>query len=66
MMSTFVAETTEPYFQLTSGAIIILLVASMVIRTWRAQQEPHSHTHNHQHESKQTNADHGMALLSIF
>jgi nickel/cobalt transporter (NicO) family protein len=59
--SKWSAETTEPYFQLASGLIIIAIAAWMLIRTWRDQQaarrnsmshhQGHEHAHNHGSES---------------
>ena len=52
------AETTEPYFQLASAAIIIGVAAWMLWRTWREQrrarpvpyvQHHHAHAHPHAH-----------------
>ncbi|WP_343630627.1 nickel/cobalt efflux protein RcnA [Roseateles sp.] len=42
------AETTEPYFQLASGVLILLVAAWMLWRTWR-DQHGHSHDHDHDH-----------------
>lgn len=37
------AETTEPYFQLVSGVIIVALAVWMLVRTWRDQQAARQH-----------------------
>jgi nickel/cobalt transporter (NicO) family protein len=47
---TFNAETTEPYFQLASGIIIILIALWMMHRTWKhAHNHDHDHDHDHDH-----------------
>lgn len=43
------AEALEPYFQLASGVIIVLIAAWMFWRTWRDQHHPHDHDHPHDH-----------------
>ena len=53
------ADTTEPYFQLASAAIIILIALCMLWRTWRGEQtwqfeeasahQHHNHHHDHEH-----------------
>lgn len=53
------AETTEPYFQLASAALIIAIALWMLWRTWRGEQmfkltQDHDHHHDHHHEH-----DHG-------
>jgi nickel/cobalt exporter len=42
------AQTSEPWFQLISGIVIILIALWMLWRTWRATQ-PHEHHHDHAH-----------------
>lgn len=46
-------ETTEPYFQLASGVLILLIAGWMLWRTWRenghARAHGHSHGHDHDH-----------------
>lgn len=50
------AEELEPYFQLASGVIIVLIAAWMFWRTWREQHgaghghHHHDHEHEHDHE----------------
>lgn len=41
------AQTSEPWFQLISGILIVLIACWMLWRTWR---ESHSHHHHHEHE----------------
>ncbi|AJC20537.1 nickel/cobalt efflux protein RcnA [Pandoraea pulmonicola] len=46
-------EATEPYFQLASGVLILLIAGWMLWRTWRdnghAKAHGHSHGHDHDH-----------------
>jgi len=45
-------ETSEPWFQLASAAIILAVAAWMVWRTWseaRAEAREHDHGHHHHH-----------------
>ncbi|SSW66795.1 nickel/cobalt efflux transporter [Achromobacter agilis] len=44
------AEEIEPYFQLASGAIIVLVAAWMFWRTWREQHAARRHRHGHSHD----------------
>lgn len=48
------AEELEPYFQLASGVIIVLIAAWMFLRTWRDQHAAnhghHHHDHDHDHD----------------
>ena len=49
------AETTEPYFQLASAALIVAVALWMLWRTWRGErmfrfQQGHDHHHDHHHE----------------
>lgn len=39
LFSSFDAEATEPYFQVASAALIIVIAIWMLYRTWREQQE---------------------------
>lgn len=43
------AEAIEPYFQLASGLIIVLIAAWMFWRTWREQHAHDGHDHDHDH-----------------
>ena len=66
------AETTEPYFQLASAAIIITIALWMLWRTWRGEQmwrfeEGDEHQHEHHHdETQRIDTGHGRIELSIF
>lgn len=66
------AETTEPYFQVASGVLILAVAAWMLWRNWRDQrahdkEQGHSHDHGHGHdESKRVLTGHGVARLDIF
>ncbi|WP_215782256.1 nickel/cobalt efflux transporter [Paludibacterium sp. B53371] len=43
------AETSEPYFQLISGLLILGVALWMLWRTWRDQHGHHHHDHDHHH-----------------
>ncbi|BAU73873.1 nickel/cobalt efflux protein RcnA [Metapseudomonas furukawaii] len=64
------AETTEPYFQLASAAIIVSIALWMLWRTWRGEQMwrfEHDHDHHHQDdETRRIDTGHGRVELSIF
>ncbi|WP_039011076.1 nickel/cobalt efflux transporter [Pseudomonas brassicacearum] len=61
------AETTEPYFQLASAALIIAIALWMLWRTWRGEQmfrfaqshDHHHHDHDHDHHHHHHEHDHG-------
>lgn len=64
------AETTEPYFQLVSAAIIVAMALWMLWRTRRdvkaaAQHEHHHHHHGHD-DTKRINTGHGIIDLTVF
>ncbi len=70
------AETTEPYFQLASAALIIAIALWMLWRTWRGEQmfkfeqsDDHhhgEHDHGHHDETHRIDTGHGRVELSIF
>lgn len=67
------AETTEPYFQLASAAIIITIALWMFWRTWRGEQmwrfeegDEHQHDHHQHDETHRIDTGHGRIELSIF
>jgi nickel/cobalt exporter len=69
------AEALEPYFQLASGAVIVLIAAWMFWRTWREQHgDAHDHSHhNHEHdghthglERYEVDTGHGRVALEVF
>ena len=68
------AETTEPYFQLASAALIIIIALWMLWRTWRGEQmwrfeqgDDHHHSHDHVHaETRHIDTGHGRIELAIF
>jgi nickel/cobalt exporter len=69
----FSAETAEPYFQLTSAAVIITVAAWMVWRMWseqaRAKLEAGDHApHGHDHgaELRRIDTGHGVVALEVF
>jgi nickel/cobalt exporter len=66
-------EASEPYFQLASALLIVVVALWMVWRTWReqtasaAEAQGHSHDHGHAHdETRRIDTGHGVAVLSIF
>lgn len=47
---TYDAATSEPYFQLVSGVLIIAIALWMIHRTWQHQRRTHgAHHHDHDH-----------------
>ncbi|MDK4202057.1 nickel/cobalt efflux transporter, partial [Pseudomonas sp. HR1] len=65
------AETTEPYFQLASAALIISIALWMLWRTWRGErlwhaQEGHAAHDHHHDETRRIDTGHGWVELSIF
>ncbi len=58
-------ETTEPYFQLASGVLIITIALWMLWRTWQQQHTAHAH-HHHATEEKPVTTDHGTVRLEVF
>lgn len=72
--SHFNAETTEPYFQVASGILIIIVALWMLARTYREhlkemREEGHSHDHDHDHhhhhhhhddETRRIDTGHGL------
>lgn len=63
-------ETTEPYFQLASGVMIVAIAGWMILTTWRHQQgyqADHDHDHHHAHdEVRIVDTGHGKVCLEIF
>jgi nickel/cobalt transporter (NicO) family protein len=55
------AEATEPYFQLASGVLIIVIALWMLWRTRREQTAAHDHDHPHH-----VDTGHGVLALSIY
>lgn len=43
------AESIEPYFQVASGVVIVLVAVWMLARTWHGQHHDHDHDHDHGH-----------------
>lgn len=43
------AQTSEPWFQLISGIVIVLIACWMLWRTW-SESRPHAHHHHPQHD----------------
>jgi nickel/cobalt exporter len=60
------AETTEPYFQLASGTLIVVIATWMLWRTRREQTGAHDgHHHDHDHHHADHHHDHHHAHESI-
>ncbi|EJY1761742.1 nickel/cobalt efflux protein RcnA [Klebsiella oxytoca] len=55
------AQTSEPWFQLISGILIVLIACWMLRRTWlesRTHQRDRDHNHNHNHDHDHHHAHH--------
>ena len=63
------AETTEPYFQVASAALIIGIAVGMIGRTWnelqRARVESHERHHGHHHGADVRRIDTGRGVLDL-
>jgi nickel/cobalt exporter len=63
-------EANEPYFQLGSAVLIILVALWMLWRTWRDQHAAHDHGHDHHHhhddETHVIATGAGDLILSVF
>ena len=65
----FDAETTEPYFQLVSGILIVGIALWMLHRTWKHQQDfrkIHAHDHAPHDENRIIDTGHGLIKLEIY
>lgn len=67
------AEATEPYFQVASAVLIILIALWMLWRTYREQQREqietdhdHGHHHGHGEETHRIDTGHGIVDLEVF
>ncbi|MGD1824220.1 ABC-type nickel/cobalt efflux system, permease component RcnA [Chromobacterium violaceum] len=61
------AETSEPYFQIASAALVIAVAAWMMWRTWRHGWHAHDHGHRHDHDGEgRIDTGHGVVRLEIF
>jgi nickel/cobalt transporter (NicO) family protein len=56
------SETSEPYFQLVSGLLIIGIALWMLWRTWREQ---HHHDHHHRHHDEIHGFDTALGRLTL-
>lgn len=56
------ADTTEPYFQLLSGFVIIAIALWMVFRTWSDNNRHKEHDHHHEHSHDHKHDHHHDAL----
>lgn len=57
------AQTSEPWFQLISGILIVLIACWMLRRTWlesrtHQRDRDHNHNHNHNHDHDHHHAHH--------
>lgn len=55
------AQTSEPWFQLISGILIVLIACWMLRRTWlesRSHNPEHKHEHEHEHEHEHKHEHH--------
>jgi len=64
----FDAQTTEPYFQVASGVIIIAIALWMLHHRWKHHQDfKRAHAHGHHHdETKIIDTGHGIVKLEIY
>ncbi|WP_316511135.1 nickel/cobalt efflux protein RcnA [Klebsiella grimontii] len=51
------AQTSEPWFQLFSGILIVLIACWMLWRTWH-ESRSHHHEHEHEHEHEHNHEHH--------
>ena len=64
------AEATEPYFQVASSALIILIALWMLWRTWREQRrerldDAQKHDHGHDHGEEKWRIDTGQGIVEL-
>lgn len=64
--SKWSAETTEPYFQIASGIIILCFAIWMFWRTRRDVSAHHRHHHHGEEGAKVIDTGHGVIELSVF
>ncbi|WP_195606131.1 nickel/cobalt efflux protein RcnA [Klebsiella oxytoca] len=65
------AQTSEPWFQLISGILIVLIACWMLRRTWlesrthqRDRDHNHNHNHNHDHHHPHQHHPHAHPLVA--
>ena len=59
-------ETTEPYFQMVSGVLMVMVAVWMMRRNWQHHQAfKKEHSHNHD-ESHIIDTGHGLVKLQIY
>src|SRR5262245_56898419 len=71
--ASFNAETSEPYFQLASAALVIGIAAWILWRTWRDRHPVPDHDHSHGHdnphgrgeEARHIDTGHGKMALEV-
>lgn len=64
------AEESEPYFQLASGVVIIIVALWMLLRTWRdnrnaRQQGAVEHPQSHDRNCREIDTGHGRIMVSL-
>jgi nickel/cobalt exporter len=60
------ADTTEPYLQVVSAALIIGVAVWMIWRTWQQQHAEHEHDDHHHDDAKHIDTGHGVMRLEVF
>ena len=60
------SESTEPYFQIASAALIVAIALWMIWRTWREQHAEHDHEHSHGSDEHHIDTGHGVIALELF
>lgn len=59
-------HTSEPWFQLFSGVLIVLIALWMAWRTWKeSQPHDHHHDHHHHHHDHDHHHDHHHPLAGF-
>ena len=63
------AESSEPYLQVVSAAMIVGVALWMIWRTWAQQRtcfHDHGHDHHHHNDAKRIDTGHGVVRLEVF
>lgn len=58
-------EATEPYFQIASAVLMIVVALWMMWRTWKDQNQS-AHHHHHGEEVRRIYTGHGILALEVF
>lgn len=56
--SAYNTESVEPYLQLVSGVVIILVAVWMLSQTWHHSRHAHHHSHDHDHDHSHHHGHH--------